>query len=451
MSQFHSQPAETAVLSIMLTNNQHIESALMKITEDDFFCEPYPALFAGIVLLYEQKGSVDTISLSAHLPGLRHEIESLWSVAVTKSFEQYVDIVLKYSQTRQLNQMLQEKGQSLNSQADPVALIGEIQDEVERIESRSFVHDVANSTAVMDSTFAYIKTAQESDGGLIGFSSGFDDLDSVLLGFQKKKFYVIAGRPAMGKTALAMNIADNMARLGFVPGVFSLEMGIEELGTRQIAGESRIPIPRILSLRMTGEEKDRLLKAKESIENRQMVVDDNAGTTPSAMFARMRTMVRKHGVNVIVIDHLQIIEKENFRINDYQHMSYLTRNLKRMAKELDIPVIALSQLSRSVESRDNKRPFLSDLRESGTIEQDADVVMFVYRDGYYNQRPDDQKAELILAKHRGGATGTVYLSFQGNISKFFPQKPLTQTGIDAKLKHKLDNNITDEVQVSQLF
>jgi len=297
-----------------------------------------------------------------------------------------------------------------------------------------------------------VNAAFQRGGGLAGLSSGLHELDYKLGGFRNSDLIILAGRPSMGKTALATNIAFNIARKykkgtrsdgtegaveGGVVGFFSLEMSSEQLANRILAAESRIQSHELLSGRLQEDEFRRFLEVARELENTPLYIDDTPALPSSSLAARARRLKRRHGLDVLVIDYLQLVRPASGR-NDgrVQEVTEITQGLKDIAKELDIPVIALAQLSRKVEDRDDKRPQLADLRESGSIEQDADVVMFVFREEYYHNRlkpaedsdkfPEWQqqaerlfcRAEVIIGKQRHGPIGTVDLHFEGKFTKF---------------------------------
>ena len=295
--------------------------------------------------------------------------------------------------------------------------------------------------------------AYEREGGLAGISTGLDDLDRRLCGLHPSDLLILAGRPSMGKTALATNIAYNIAKAyrrgtrhdgsegaveGGVVGFYSLEMSAEQLAARVLSEAARVPSHNIREGNMTEEEMRRFLEAAKALENAPLFIDDTPALPISTIAARARRLKRQHGLDVLVIDYLQLARPASSRSEGrVQEVSEITQGLKAIAKELNIPVIALSQLSRQVEQREDKRPQLSDLRESGSIEQDADVVMFVFREEYYKERekPGDHdlegmvkwkdemsalhgKAEVIVGKQRHGPIGTVELAFEGQFTRF---------------------------------
>ena len=310
---------------------------------------------------------------------------------------------------------------------------------------QSFLKAVSDAVNVANAAF-------QRDGGLAGISTGLKDMDTKLGGLHKSDLLILAGRPSMGKTSLATNIAFNIAKAytkgvtpdgsegavnGGVVGFYSLEMSAEQLAARILSEAAEIPSEQIRKGDMTETEFRRFVEAAKQLENCPLYIDDTAALPISQLAARARRLKRTHGLDVLIIDYLQLVRPASAKDSRVNEVSEITQGLKAIAKELDIPVIALSQLSRQVEARDDKRPQLSDLRESGSIEQDADVVMFVFREEYYKERekPGEHdtegmmkwmeemerlqgKAEVIIGKQRHGPIGTVDLAFEGKFTRF---------------------------------
>jgi len=255
---------------------------------------------------------------------------------------------------------------------------------------------------------------------LPGITSGFYDLDAMTSGFQRSDLIILAGRPSMGKTALALGIGANIAREHKLPvAIFSLEMSKEQLALRLLAGRSGIPSNRLRSGRLSQTDFDPLVRAMDDIVELPIYIDDNANPTIMQIRSQVRRLQaqQKGKLGLVLVDYLQLMEEGGE--NRVQELSRITRSMKGLAREMNVPIVALSQLSRGVEQRTNKRPMMSDLRESGSIEQDADLVIMLYRDSYYNpDSPDRNVAEVIICKHRNGPTGTVKLLFQPELTKF---------------------------------
>ena len=304
------------------------------------------------------------------------------------------------------------------------AEIGSILDEAEKaifhISNKRSEQNFVQLNIWLKKTFQHLSDIKSSSGGLTGIASGFDALDQMTSGFQSGDMIVIAGRPSMGKTIVGLNIAAHAAAQGISVGLFSLEMSAEQLTLRLLTSESHIPHQNIRNASLSSDQWMSLTKVAGRLSEYKLFIDDTAGIDIMTLRARARKLKAQHNVQLLIIDYLQLLHGGNKRHeNRHQEVSEISRALKALAKELGIPIIALSQLSRAVDSRLDKRPMLSDLRESGAIEQDADLIMFLYRDVVYN--PDTEHpslAELIVGKQRNGPTGVVYLQHLKDIMKF---------------------------------
>ena len=298
------------------------------------------------------------------------------------------------------------------------------------IASRKATSDLVHVKDLVLNTYEKIEYRYEHKDELTGVPTGFYELDAILNGLQKSDLIILAARPAMGKTALALNIAQNVALRAKTPvAIFSLEMSKDQLMQRMLCSEAEIDSQRVKTGNMQSKDWEKLATAMNSFAQAPIYIDDTSGCTITDIRAKCRRLkMEEKNLGLVLIDYLQLMESAG-REDRMQQISAISRGLKILAKELDVPVIALSQLSRAVESRTDKRPMLSDLRESGSIEQDADIVMFIYRDEYYRKADDGEddmaakaaskgESEVIIAKHRNGSVGTVKLLFQGNITKF---------------------------------
>lgn len=260
---------------------------------------------------------------------------------------------------------------------------------------------------------------EHNQNGVSGIDTGYTDLNKITGGFQNSDFIIIGARPAMGKTALALSMASKITKKNIPVAVFSLEMSKAQLGKRLISGTSCVNSQKISTGRLEDSEWQRIIKASDILSKRPLYIEDSAEINILQLRSKARQLKRQKGIKLIIIDYLQLLASERKRDNKVQEVSDISRQLKILAKELNIPVIALAQLSRSVEARQDKRPMLSDLRESGSIEQDADIVMFLYRDEYYKTDTNNKNlAELMIAKHRNGSTGTVNLYYHSDYCTF---------------------------------
>jgi replicative DNA helicase len=273
---------------------------------------------------------------------------------------------------------------------------------------------------ILPGTIDRLDVLSHSDGDITGVSTGFTDMDEMTAGLQRGELIIVAGRPSMGKTTLAMNIAENAAIGSNTPAaIFSMEMSAEQLTFRMIGSIGRVNQSSLRRGRLTDEDWVRIDSAVSMLSNAQIFIDDSAGLSPTEVRARSRRLKREHGLGLIVIDYLQLMSVGGTVENRATEISEISRSLKALAKELDVPVIALSQLNRSVEQRQDKKPVMSDLRESGAIEQDADLIVFIYREEVYDaETPRKGVADIIIAKQRNGPVGEFHLTFLGEFTKF---------------------------------
>ena len=384
--------------------------------------------------LHDRGEPVDLITLSNDLErqgkfeavgGSTYLLELCEVVPTAANVEHYCRIVVERATRREL----------IQAGTEIVQMAHDIQETVEEVVDRSeqAVFAVANRRVTQDfvplkkvlgNTFQRWVDIYEGRGNVMGIPTGYRDLDAMTGGFQRANFIIIAARPSMGKTALAMNIAQNVAFQQKMPvAVFSMEMSKEELGSRMLCSEAQIQSERIKTGHIHDEEWGRLAQVMNTLTEAPMFIDDTAGMSVQELASKARRLKKNHGVDMVVIDYIQLIRGSSSargEANRNQELSEISRNLKFLCKELNAPVIALSQLSRAVESRTDKRPMLSDLRESGAIEQEADLVLFIYRDEYYEREHCEKPgvAEVIIAKQRSGPTGRVELQFNKEFVRF---------------------------------
>jgi replicative DNA helicase len=303
---------------------------------------------------------------------------------------------------------------------DVAEVVQNAEKSVYAVAEKRIAQDFLPLKKVLNSTFGRLEAIYEGKGGIVGVPTGFRDLDDITGGLQRSNLIIIAARPSMGKTAFAMNIAQHVSRQNTPVAVFSMEMSSEELGARILSSEARIEGDRLKNGRLHESDWANLAKVMSQLNNVPLYIDDSSGLTVMEIASKARKLSRNHGLGMVMIDYIQLISgpmrKEANRV---QELAEISRQLKFLAKELKIPVIALSQLARGVETRNDKRPMLSDLRDSGAIEQEADLVVFIYRDEYYNPHSDQQGiAEIIIAKQRSGRTGKIELHFSNQYVKF---------------------------------
>lgn len=427
----HDIDAEQAILGSMLTDKDAVIAALEVLKEDSFYREDHKLIFSAITSLYSKNEPIDVITVKAELSemgvldrvgGLEYLVELPERVPTTANVERYVKIVDEKAMLRRL----------ISTANELIALGYDESEDVDNImdmaEKRVFDLAQKKNTKgysvmkdILVESFAELERLYNQKGNVTGVSTGFYDLDNITAGLHNSDLLIVAARPAMGKSAFAINLAANAAIMSKVPVViFNLEMSKEQVGNRILCSEALVDSNKIRTGQLDDEDWMKLAQTLGKMSDAPIYIDDTPGISAMEIRAKCRKLKIEKNIGLIVIDYLQLISgsgKKN--TSREQEISEISRSLKILAKELNVPVIALSQLSRTAEKRDDKRPMLSDLRESGAIEQDADIVMFLYRDDYYN--PDSEKknvAEVILAKHRGGSTGTVELAWLPSYTKF---------------------------------
>lgn len=431
--------AEQAVLGAMLIDKEAIAKASEILTSSDFYREAHRVIFNAMLELYNKNEAVDMVTVTEILKrdnkledigGLAY-ITSLANVVLTAANVKYhADIVAEKSVLRQLVRVSTEiAAMGYEANEDVGTLLDTAESRILEISNRKKKADFTPINDVLMESVQNIEKLINNKGGLTGLPSGFADLDKLTSGLHPSDFIILAARPSMGKTALALNIVQNVAlrahkKIGGEPrsvAFFSLEMSKEQLVNRMLCAEASIDSQRLRVGEMGDNDWDALWGACDLMSKAKIYIDDTAGITVMDMRSRARRLKAEHGLDLIVVDYLQLMQGSGKRNNSgdrQQEVSEISRSLKALARELDVPVLALSQLSRSVEARQVKRPMLSDLRESGSLEQDADIVAFLYREDYYNPETENKHTELIIAKHRNGPVDTVNLFFHKQFTKF---------------------------------
>ena len=431
--------AEQAVLGAMLIDKEAIAKASEILTSSDFYREAHRVIFNAMLELYNKNEAVDMVTVTEILKrdnkledigGLAY-ITSLANVVLTAANVKYhADIVAEKSVLRQLVRVSTEiAAMGYEANEDVGTLLDTAESRILEISNRKKKADFTPINDVLMESVQNIEKLINNKGGLTGLPSGFADLDKLTSGLHPSDFIILAARPSMGKTALALNIVQNVAlrahkKIGGEPrsvSSFSLEMSKEQLVNRMLCAEAGIDSQRLRVGEMGDKDWDALWGACDLMSKAKIYIDDTAGITVMDMRSRARRLKAEHGLDLIVVDYLQLMQgsgKRNTSGDRQQEVSEISRSLKALARELDVPVLALSQLSRSVEARQVKRPMLSDLRESGSLEQDADIVAFLYREDYYNPETENKHTELIIAKHRNGPVDTVNLFFHKQFTKF---------------------------------
>ncbi|CAM6999057.1 replicative DNA helicase [Morganella morganii] len=432
----HSLEAEQSVLGGLMLDNERWDNVSERVTGEDFFSRPHRTIFSQMQRLLEQGRPIDLITLSEALEtggelenvgGFAYLAELSKNTPSAANINAYADIVRERAVIRD---MISVANEIADAGYDPQGRSSE--DLLDLAESRVFqiAENRANKDegpkgieAILEETVEKIEKlyAQPHDG-VTGVSSGYQDLDKKTAGLQPSDLIIVAARPSMGKTTFAMNLCENAAMTEEKPVlIFSLEMPGNQIMMRMLASLSRVDQTRIRTGQLDDEDWARISSTMGILlEKRNMYIDDSSGLTPTEVRSRARRIFREHGgLSLIMIDYLQLMRVPSLSDNRTLEIAEISRSLKALAKELQVPVVALSQLNRSLEQRSEKRPVNSDLRESGSIEQDADLIMFIYRDEVYNENSDLKGvAEIIIGKQRNGPIGTVRLTFNGQWSRF---------------------------------
>lgn len=426
----HSLEAEQSVLGAMIINKDAINTAVEQLHPDDFYKEANKEIYKAIIDLYNRNEPVDLITLSEELNkrgtlenvgGLPYLAQLSGGIGLSSNIKFYCDIVEEKSILRRLILSCDNiMAKSYEDKEEVNSIIEEAEKEIFNITQGRHREGFSPINEVLLDSFSKIEELAARQGELTGLTTGFIDIDNKLSGLQKSDLILLAARPSMGKTALGINIAVNAAiKADASVAIFSLEMSKEQLVQRMISSVSHVDLQKIISGNLEEEEWLKIIDVMAPLSQANIFIDDTAGMSLLEMKAKCRRLKMDKGLDLILIDYLQLMESESRHESRQQEISSISRGLKALAKEMDCPVIALSQLSRAPELRADHRPILSDLRESGAIEQDADVVMFLYRDEYYNEDSDKKNiGEVIIAKHRNGPTGTVELVWKKEFTKF---------------------------------
>lgn len=428
----HSSEAEQSVIGSMLIDNDTISIAAERLTAEDFYQYQYGVIFDAIVSLYNSNVSVDIVTVqnklkesnvSPELYSIEFISSIVASVPTSANIRSYADIVLDKSILRKTIKATEEiSNRCYQDKESPQDIMEDAEKSIFRIsqESRGSGDFVDIADAVVR-TVTSIQEASRSKGNVTGIRTGFTDLDYITSGLQRSDLILVAARPAMGKTAFALSMAEYIAVKSKVPtAVFSLEMSDVQLVKRMMAMDASIDLHAINTGDLTGAEWESLIESVQNIaESKLFLIDNLSGLTINDICSKCRKLKLEHDLGLVIIDYLQLIDAGKRTESRQQEIAGISRTLKSLARELNIPIVALSQLNRGVELREDKRPKLADLRESGAIEQDADIVMFLYRDEVYNPSEDNKgKAELIIGKHRNGSTGTVDLAWLAQYTRY---------------------------------
>ena len=429
----HNFLAEKIILSTLLISTNANEITLKRIPVEAFYFKNHQEIYKSIIFLHQSKNSVDILTLMSFLKdqGLLEEIGGMEvltglinQVPNLVYFEEYIKLI----QDKFLRRLLIQLGyKTINSSYTTSIPLEDIFENLERhlfrLTNQRQNFEILSSAELLSNIFLELKD-RSLNPKLPGLASGFYDLDSITQGFQKSDLIIVAGRPAMGKTALCLNIAINILKLYKYPVLFfSLEMSKEQLAYRLVSNEIEIQNTRLKKGQLDENDWVKLTQAIKYFSELPLFIDDTSNLSiQDIKLKTQRIFFEQKMIGLIIIDYLQLVESyDTFSDNRVEELSKITRGLKNIAREFKVPIIALSQLSRNVENRFNKRPILSDLKESGSIEQDADLVLMLYRESYYNYKEisiENDTTELIVAKHRNGSVGTIELNFDAKITKF---------------------------------
>lgn len=423
--------AEQAVLGAIFLEPSSLTIASEVLIPEDFYRAAHQKIFDVMLNLNDKGQAVDLITVTEELAaaklledtgGVSYLSELAASVPTAANIEYYARIVEEKSLLRRLIRTATSIAQDGYAREDEVdSLLGEAEKSILEVSQRKNAGAFHNIKDVLVRTYDNIEQLTNRDGDITGIATGFAELDRMTAGFQRNDLIIVAARPSVGKTAFALNIAQNVAtKTGENVAIFSLEMGAEQLVMRMLCAEGNINAQNLRTGSLTDEDWGKLTMAMGSLSNSGIFIDDTPGVRISDIRSKCRRLKQDQGLGMILIDYLQLIQG-NGRSgeNRQQEVSEISRSLKALARELQVPVIALSQLSRGVEQRQDKRPMMSDIRESGSIEQDADIVAFLYRDDYYDKESENKNIiEIIIAKQRNGPVGTVQLAFVKEYNKF---------------------------------
>lgn len=427
-----SVEAEQAVLGTILLQAEALTQVVEIIKADDFYRENHRVIFAAMLALFDRREPHDLITVSTLLTD-QNKLESAGGAAYLASLTDVIPftgtlvhharLIRQKSVLRQLIRTSSElAARCYDAPHDIDALIDDAERTIFEIAHAKSGQAFQSIGQIVPGTFTRISEHAERGDVITGTATGYADLDRMTAGLQPADMIVLAARPSMGKTALAMNIVQNVAVIKKVPvAVFSLEMSAQALAMRMLCSVGKIDSQRLRTGRLQDSDWPRLQRATAQLSEAPIYIDDTSGMTALEMRAKSRRLKAEHDLGLIVVDYLQLMQGRGSSENRVQEISEISRSLKAMAKELNVPVLALSQLNRSLESRTDKRPQLADLRESGAIEQDADVIMFIYRDEVYNRaegNPNRGLAEIIVGKQRNGPTGVIKLTFLGEYTRF---------------------------------
>ncbi|QLK85220.1 replicative DNA helicase [Staphylococcus sp. 17KM0847] len=443
----HSNEAEQSVLGAIFLDPELMASTQEVLLPESFYRTPHQHIFRAMMNLNENGNDIDIVTVLDRLTqegvvnetgGPQYLAEITSNVPTTRNIEYYTDVVFKHAIKRKLIHTADRiANDGYNDELDLDTVLNDAERRILEISTIRESDGFKDIRDVLGQVYENAEALDQNSGQTPGIPTGYRDLDQMTAGFNRNDLIILAARPSVGKTAFALNIAQKVATHEdhYTVGIFSLEMGADQLATRMICSSGNVDSNRLRTGTMTEEDWNRFTVAVGKLSRTNIFIDDTPGIRITDIRSKCRRLKQEHGLDMIVIDYLQLIQGSGSRFSDnrQQEVSEISRMLKAIARELECPVIALSQLSRGVEQRQDKRPMMSDIRESGSIEQDADIVAFLYRDDYYNRGDDEDdedasfepqtndengEIEIIIAKQRNGPTGTVKLHFMKQYNKF---------------------------------
>ena len=422
--------AEQAVVGSMLTDQDAVVAAIETLKPEDFYREDNKIIYEAILNIYNRAEPIDIITLKSELSsmgkldavgGLEYIAQLPDKVPTTSNVDRYIKLVQDKAMLRNL---IKTANEIISLGYDQTEDVEDVMDHAEKkifdVMQRKNQKGYTSIKDILIESFTKLEELYNQKQHVTGVPTGFIELDKKTAGLHGSELILIAARPAMGKSAFALNIGTYAATRANIPvAIFSLEMSKDQIGNRILCSEALVDSNNVRTGELNDEELSKLAETSGELSQAQIFVDDTPGISVMEIRAKCRKLKLEKNIGLVIIDYLQLIQGSGKSSSREQEIAEISRSLKILAKEIDVPVIALSQLSRAVESRPDHRPMLSDLRESGSIEQDADIVMFLYRDDYYNEESEKKNiAEVIIAKQRAGSTGTVELAWLGNYTKF---------------------------------
>jgi replicative DNA helicase len=425
----HSIEAEESVLGAVLLSSDAANIALERLHADDFYRPAHQQIFEAVRKLFDTHEPIDAVTVSEvlrrdgtleRIGGVESLTRILDAVPTASNIDYYAGIVDEHALRRRLMRVGGDIGSLAGHLTEPITdVIDQAEQAVFQVAERRVGEGLTSIDPLLGPAIERAEELQRLGSDVTGIATGYKDLDRKLAGLHPTNLIVIAARPGMGKTALALNIAQNVAQRDIPVAIFSLEMSREEIVSRMLCAQGRIDSQRLRTGQLSEADFTKLSNAASSLYKKPVYVDDSPGLTVTEIRAKSRRLKRRPGLGLVIVDYLQLMQGSGGE-NRQQEIALISRSLKNLARELDVPIIAVSQLNRSLEQREDKRPRLGDLRESGAIEQDSDVVMFIYRDEYYSPERIESKglAEVVISKHRQGAVGKITMTFLPEFTLF---------------------------------